>query len=190
MTDTGVVEDNFDGSDVLSVPRMEGGFLIHVPTGIDLSIIAHLMVAKFLWETMSTVQIRLGCMMVLKTLTNVRHVPKLMKILISLGALDSNGCSYRAAGGVLRIMKGALIMMKGTIAGATATTSSFDIDSDTTKLWHMRLGHMIERGMDMLCKQGLLGSKKIGKLDFCEHCVFEKQCRVKFSQAVHTTTGT
>ncbi|KAK2972776.1 hypothetical protein RJ640_027871 [Escallonia rubra] len=136
---------------------------------------------------------------IVRTLTDVRHVPELRKILISLGTLDSNGCSYRAAGGVMRIMKGALVVMKGlkqnslyllqgsTVTGTAATTLSFDIDSDTTKLWHMRLGHMSERGMDVLSKQGLLGSKKIGKLDFCEHCVFRKQCRVKFSRAVHTT---
>lgn len=28
------------------------------------------------------------------------------------------------------------------------------------------------------------------KLDFCEHCVYGKQGRVKFSTAVHTTKGT
>ncbi|KAK2970709.1 hypothetical protein RJ640_015134 [Escallonia rubra] len=136
---------------------------------------------------------------IVRTLTSVRHVPKLRKILISLGTLDSNGCSYRASCGVMRIMKGALIVMKGlkqhslyllqgsTVTEATATTSSSDIDFDTAKLWHMRLEHMRERGMDVLSKQGLLGSKKIGKLDFCEHCVFGKQCKVKFNRAVHTT---
>ncbi|KAK3007742.1 hypothetical protein RJ639_014051 [Escallonia herrerae] len=120
---------------------------------------------------------------IVRTLTDIRHVLELRKNLISLGSLDSNGCSYRAAGGVMRIMKGSLVVvMKGlkqnslyllqgsTITGAPA--SSFDIDCDTTKLWHKRLGHMSERSMDVLSKQGLLGSKKIGKLDFCEHCVF------------------
>ncbi|KAK2978840.1 hypothetical protein RJ640_030651 [Escallonia rubra] len=66
-----------------------------------------------------------------------------------------------------------------TVTGATAATSSSDINSDTTKLWHMRLGHMSERGMDVLSKQGLLGSKKTRKLNFCEHCVFGKQCKKK-----------
>ncbi|KAK3007026.1 hypothetical protein RJ639_016924 [Escallonia herrerae] len=62
-----------------------------------------------------------------------------------------SGCS-----GVMRIMKGALVVMKGLkqnslyllqgsrVTGAAATTSSSDIDSDTTKLWHMRLAHMSE----------------------------------------------
>ncbi|KAK3038286.1 hypothetical protein RJ639_029874 [Escallonia herrerae] len=103
---------------------------------------------------------------IVRTLTDVRHVPELRKNLISLGMLDSNGCSYRATGGVMRIMKGALVVMKGlkqnslyllqgsTVIGAAAVASSSDIDSDTTKLWHMRLGHMSERGMDVLSKQG------------------------------------
>ncbi|KAK2965449.1 hypothetical protein RJ640_008243 [Escallonia rubra] len=70
------------------------------------------------------------------------------------------------------------IVASSTVTGAAAVASSSDIDFDTTMLWHMHLGHMSERGMDVLSKQGLLGSKKTGKLDFCEHCVFRKQCRV------------
>ncbi|KAK2999657.1 hypothetical protein RJ639_023445 [Escallonia herrerae] len=36
----------------------------------------------------------------------------------------------------------------------------FDIDSDTTKLWHIRLGHMSERNMDVLSKQGYANGVK------------------------------
>ncbi|XXG58977.1 hypothetical protein AAC387_Pa04g1149 [Persea americana] len=50
--------------------------------------------------------------------------------------------------------------------------------------------HMSERGMDELIKQGLLCSQKTGKLDFCEHCIFRKHCRVKFRIAVHRTKST
>ncbi|KAK3003791.1 hypothetical protein RJ639_020165 [Escallonia herrerae] len=106
-----------------------------------------------------------------------------------------------AIGLSMRIMKGALVEMKvlkqnslyllqgSTITGAAASSSSCDIDYNTTKLWHMHFGHMSERIMDVLSKQGLLGSKKTRNLDFCEHCVFAKQYRVKFSRAVHTTKG-
>ncbi|KAK2999560.1 hypothetical protein RJ639_023203 [Escallonia herrerae] len=96
---------------------------------------------------------------IVRTLTDVRHVPELRKNLISLGTLDSNGCSYRATSGVMRIMKGSFIVMKGlkqnslyllqgsTVTGAAAVAaSSSDVDSNTTKLWHMRVGHMSERG--------------------------------------------
>ncbi|KAK3040107.1 hypothetical protein RJ639_027833 [Escallonia herrerae] len=102
---------------------------------------------------------------IVKTLIYVRHVPELRKNLIYLGNLDFNGRSYRAAGGVIRIMKGALVVMKGlkqnnlyllqgsTVTGPVAVASSFDIDSDTTKLWHMHLGHMSERDTNVLSKQ-------------------------------------
>ncbi|KAK3030465.1 hypothetical protein RJ639_039150 [Escallonia herrerae] len=50
---------------------------------------------------------------IVRNLIDVRYVPELRKNLISLGTLDSNGCSYRATGGVMRIMKGALVVMKG-----------------------------------------------------------------------------
>ncbi|KAK2970866.1 hypothetical protein RJ640_022308 [Escallonia rubra] len=107
---------------------------------------------------------------IVRTLTDVRHVLELRKNMISLGTLDSNGCSYQAAGGVMRIMKGAFVVMKGlkqnslyllqgnTVTGVAAIALSSDIDFDTTKLRHMRLGHMSERGMDVLSKQGVLGS--------------------------------
>ncbi|KAK3001151.1 hypothetical protein RJ639_022142 [Escallonia herrerae] len=192
-------------SQLLLVPRMENGFLIRVAPiicyhsfdggkvfmGND---VAYKVVG------IGSIQIRMHDGIV-RTSTDVRHIPGLRKNLISLGTLDYNECSYRASGGVMRIMKGAIVVMKGlkqnnlyllqgsTVTGVS-TASSSDIDSNTTKLWHMRIGHMSESGMDVLSKQGLLGSKKTGKLDFYEHCVFRKQCRVKFSRAVHTTKGT
>ena len=50
---------------------------------------------------------------IIRTLTNVRHVPKLNKNLIFLRTLDSNGCVYKAGGGVLRVSKGGLVVMNG-----------------------------------------------------------------------------
>ena len=137
---------------------------------------------------------------VVRTLTNVRHILDLKKNLISLGTLDSQRYKYCAEGGVLRVSKGSLIMMKGklvnglyllqdsTIVGAAAVSSSLDHELDTTCLWHMRLGHMSEAGMTILSKRGLL-CNKVGKLDFCEHCVYRKQTKVKFSTAIHRTKG-
>ncbi|GFY87494.1 hypothetical protein Acr_05g0011330 [Actinidia rufa] len=47
------------------------------------------------------------------TLTEVRHVPKLRKNLISIEMLDSMGCSIVAKGGILRISKGNKEMLRG-----------------------------------------------------------------------------
>ncbi|XP_027155770.1 uncharacterized protein LOC113756205, partial [Coffea eugenioides] len=78
-----------------------------------------------------------------------------------------------------------------TITGAAAVSTSTLSDSDFTKLCHMRLGHMSEKGLSILCKRGLLGSQSIGKMGLCEHCIFGKQKRVSFQlPAVHRTKGT
>jgi hypothetical protein len=50
------------------------------------------------------------------------------------------------------------------VTGSSAAVSSSLSDSDLTRLWHMRLGHMSEKGMDLLSKRGLLGSPGTGKL--------------------------
>jgi hypothetical protein len=126
----------------------------------------------------------------------------LKKNLISLGTLDSLGYKYFDEGRVIHVSKDSLVIMKGnkvdglyflqgnTVTCSTTVSYSDDLDSDTTRLWHMRFGHMSERGMTILSKRGMLCDKKIGSLDFCEHCVFEKQCRVKFSTDIHKTSGT
>ena len=49
---------------------------------------------------------------IVRTFIDARHVLELKTILISLGTPDSNGCTYKSGGGVLRILKGALVVMK------------------------------------------------------------------------------
>ena len=50
---------------------------------------------------------------------------------------------------------------------------------DTT-LWHHRLVHMNEKGMQILHKRNLLLDLKHIDLDFCENCVYGKKKRVRF----------
>ena len=131
---------------------------------------------------------------------NVRHVHDLKKNLVSLGTLDSLGCKFSTEGGVLRVSKGILVLIKGQLAkglyflqGSTiigdvaVSSSSSDLESDLTRLWHMCLGYMSEKGMISLSKRGLLGGQKIRKLEFYEHCIYGKHYRVKFSTAIHRT---
>ncbi|GJW21741.1 retrovirus-related pol polyprotein from transposon TNT 1-94 [Tanacetum coccineum] len=94
-----------------------------------------------------TIQIRMHDGVV-RTLTDVRHVPDLKKNLISLGVFDSKGFKYTSENGVLRVSKGALVVMKATKEKS---------NPDLTKLWHMRLGHMSEKGMVILKKKELQG---------------------------------
>jgi hypothetical protein len=46
-------------------------------------------------------------------LCDVRHVPDVEKNQISLDTLDSNGFSYKSEGGIMKVVKGAMVVMKG-----------------------------------------------------------------------------
>ena len=50
---------------------------------------------------------------VVRALGDVRHVPNLKMNLISLSILDAKEYKYTSEGGVLKISKGALVVMKG-----------------------------------------------------------------------------
>jgi len=59
-----------------------------------------------------------------------------------------------------------------------------------TKLWHIKLGRMSEKGMQILAKDDHLYGHKIKDLGFYEHCVFGKLYRNKFPKAIYRTKGT
>ena len=134
-----------------------------------------------------------------RVLTDVRYIPKLEKNLISLGTLESKGFTIIMQNGILKVVSGALVVMKGirrnnlylyqgsTTIGTTTTVSEADKVVEMSRLWHMRLGHAGKKSLQTLAMQGLLKGAKTCKLDFCEQCVMEKQKRVKFGTAIHNT---
>lgn len=50
---------------------------------------------------------------IVRTLIDVRHVPDLRKNLISLGVLESKGCKLIGENGILKVVSGSLLVMKG-----------------------------------------------------------------------------
>ena len=136
-----------------------------------------------------------------RVLTDVRYIPKLEKNLISLGTLESKGFTIILQNGILKVVSGALVVMKGirrnnlylyqgsTAVGTAAAVSEAEKVAEMSRLWHMRLGHAGEKSLQTLAMQGLLKGAKTCKLDFCEQCVLGKQKRVKFGTAIHNTEG-
>ena len=132
---------------------------------------------------------------VIRTITDVRHVPDLRRSLISVGALSRLGLKIVVEGEKMKIAKGSMIVMKGvragnlyllkgtTIMGESASVTS--VDSDSTRLWHLRMGHIGERSLDELCKRGLIDGVHHSKLGFCEGCVLGKQTKVSFGTGEH-----
>ncbi|KAK2974751.1 hypothetical protein RJ640_010011 [Escallonia rubra] len=93
---------------------------------------------------------------IVRTLGDVRYIPDLKKNLISLGTLDSIDCSISIKGGVMKVSKGAMVIMKGqktgnlhklmgkTVIGGALVSTHAGSSNDNSKLWHKRLGHLSE----------------------------------------------
>ena len=87
--------------------------------------------------------------------------------------MDGKGFKRSTENGVMKIQKGTTMVMKGIKRGnldILQGTTCIDDDlvvvasksnksiPDLTQLWHMRLGHMSEKGLMRLQKQQLLGN--------------------------------
>ena len=88
-------------------------------------------------------------------LKDVKHVVGLKKNLISTGQLE--GCVTTFTDTTWKVTKGAMVVAKGDKVGTLylckgTTDSSIDLASarTDTALWHHRLGHMSEKGTQIL----------------------------------------
>ncbi|KAL2248429.1 UNVERIFIED_CONTAM: Retrovirus-related Pol polyprotein from transposon TNT 1-94 [Sesamum indicum] len=120
------------------------------------------------------------------TLKNVRYVPDLSHNLISCAALEEDGLEGRWGKGLMKIMKGSLVVFKAERKrNLYICTVSYDYlaasvsENDSTTLWHKRLGHISQKGLDFLKKDGILNAN-IEKLDFCDDCILGKHHKVHF----------
>ncbi|KAG6756856.1 hypothetical protein POTOM_040299 [Populus tomentosa] len=105
----------------------------------------------------------------IRTISGVRHVKDLKKNLLSVGQFDSLGCKIRTDNGIMKIVKGALVVLKArkTVAnmfvlmgethhGAEASIASASPAEEKTMMWHQKLGHMSEKGLKVLSDKKLL----------------------------------
>jgi len=129
------------------------------------------------------------------TIQGVRHVKGLKKNLLSIGQLDDLGCKTHIDNGILKMVKGALVVIKAkkiasnlymlmgdSLCEADASVATAN-QEETTMSWHLKLSHMSERGLKVLAEQNLLPGLKSVNLPFCEHCVTSKQHRLKFQRS-------
>jgi hypothetical protein len=124
---------------------------------------------------------------------NVLHVEGLKKNLLSLGQFDNLGCKVEIQKKILKVIKGALVLMKGEMVAANlyqlkgeiveeaeAFVASQSPSHRVAVTWHQKLGHMSGQGMKILVERKLIPSLTKVSLPFCEHCVISKQHRLKF----------
>ena len=127
---------------------------------------------------------------IVRTLGNVRHIPGLSRNLISLSTMDRAGFWHKGQNGVLKVGKGQMVYMKGAIqpdnmyklTGSTVEGgAAVCTEEDKTELWHRRLGHMSQRGLQELHKKEQLDGVMSAALEFCKYCTLGKQTRVSFN---------
>ncbi|WVZ16441.1 hypothetical protein V8G54_009423 [Vigna mungo] len=128
--------------------------------------------------------------------SDVRYVPELKRNLISISAFDLGGYTTKVEDGVMRVCSGDSVVAKGrrrndlyilegsTVIGHVSVASGTE---NTARLWHLRMGHISEKGLEELEKQDLLLGDKLQKLDFCDHCVLGKSHRIPFGKGKHST---
>ena len=112
---------------------------------------------------------------------DIQHVKGLNKNLLSMGQLDDHEYEFHAKGGVMKVIRGALVVMKPEkiainlymMHGRTyqeVETSVVNSREELIMRWHYKLGHMKEKGLTILFDQKLLPRLKTLSLPFCEHC--------------------
>ena len=107
--------------------------------------------------------------------------------MISILKLGDSGCLSMFVKTWWKITRGALVIEKGYRVGTLYlfphnTDYSISVASTETSaaLWHHRLGHMSEKGMQILHSRKLLQDLKQVNLQFYENCVYGKHKRVIF----------
>nr|GEW22315.1 hypothetical protein [Tanacetum cinerariifolium] len=121
-------------------------------------------------------------------LENVSYILDLKRNLISLGTLDREGYTVKLQNGRVKVIKGSLMVLSGTMKGnfvysldgwAESGEVSVGIQEKESlaQVWHKRIGHISEAGLHELEKKEVLGNKGLRKLEFYENCVLGKSTR-------------
>ena len=121
-------------------------------------------------------------------LQDVRHVPYLCLNLMSGIALDKEGFHNYFGNGRWKLTKGTMVVTRGEVCCTLYTTqgkickNGWNVAVDSSpSLWHRRLGHMSEKGLQILEKKNSIPFAKGTLLDPCDYCLLGKQHRVSFS---------
>ncbi|KAG8377494.1 hypothetical protein BUALT_Bualt08G0038700 [Buddleja alternifolia] len=126
-----------------------------------------------------------GCRLILR---DVRHIPDIRLNIISTGKLDDDGYVSNFGEGKWKLTKGSLITAKGKKKNSLylmqAKLSNGEVNAavnnSSIELWHKRLGHLSQKGMQLLAKKKLLPDVSGIELQTCVDCLAGKQHRVAF----------
>ena len=120
-----------------------------------------------------------GCELLLKI---VWHVSDIMLNLISIGKLDDKGYESYFGRQRWKLTKSSLVMAREkksnslyTIEAKVRINSTNVMEKEVSiELWHKRLGHMSEKGLQRLVRKDLLPGIKGAHLQNCVNCIHGK----------------
>ena len=103
----------------------------------------------------------------------MKHGPDVRLHLIYVGVLDDEGYDSTNDDGKWKLIKGSLVVARGNKRrGLYWTTTSTCVDMVTavesdkySTLWHKRLRHISEKGLNVLAKKKFLSNFKSAKLE-------------------------
>nr|GEU60888.1 zinc finger, CCHC-type [Tanacetum cinerariifolium] len=121
------------------------------------------------------IQLRDGSSFVLH---NFRYIPTLKRNLISLRTLEKEGFTVKMQSGKVKVINGSRVVLSGIRrancvysldghAMAGELNASVEEKDSLTQVWHKRLRHINEVGLQVLEKQGLFGKKSLGSDRLC-----------------------
>ena len=116
-------------------------------------------------------------------LKEVRHVCDIYFHIISTSRLDDDGYCNIFNKGQWKITKDSLVVARGKkcsslyLLQASIWNNLVNVveSNNMSQLWHKRLSHISENGLDCLAKTSLLPGLKDVKLDMCNNCVKAKK---------------
>ena len=124
----------------------------------------------------------------IKVLTEVRYIPQIKRNLISLGLLESKGYNFSSESGILKVTKDSRVIMEAKrrnslyyLQAETVVGSAHITYSQSMGCWHTRLGHVGEKGIRLLAKQGAIKINGSEGLKKCEPCILGKARKLSFS---------
>ena len=121
-------------------------------------------------------------------LKDIRHVPNIRLNLISTSKLDDERFTNSFSESKWKLTKGSLVVARGkkqnTLYVMEAKLHKGEINAAqrdvSIELWHRRLGHISEKGLQTLVKKQFLPNLQGMPLKTCDHCLVGKTHRVVF----------
>ncbi|CAJ2627704.1 unnamed protein product [Trifolium pratense] len=134
-------------------------------------------VAKVIGVGDICLQTNMGMQLLLR---DVKHAPDVRFNLISVHMLDDCGYDNHFGSGKWKLSKGNLVVARGEKTSklywtkALVARDSVNVIDMKASLWHRRLSHISEKGLNVLAKKDVLPGLKNADLEKCSHCMTDQ----------------